>query len=166
MNINVVTETYCELTGPRSLLPESQEEDEQMRLEVQDDALRGFKLRLNFTFCSQASIAFYRHCKILKIIIYTPYICFNAGKIEQLNLITFVCRYSAIATWGLWNCNPRPVSFYVRNLRRLSNPKSVHYKLKSHNKQMTSNAIFPRFVTHCVWQDIFIIGNAGDRTRP
>ena len=66
-------------------------------LRTQDDALRSFKLRLNFAFCLQASTTFYRDCKILKIIICTLYICLNAGKMELLNLITSVCRYSSIA---------------------------------------------------------------------
>ena len=65
--------------------------------QMEDDALRIFKLRLNFIFCSQASTTFYRDCKILKIIIWTLYICINAGKIELLNLIASVCRYSSIA---------------------------------------------------------------------
>jgi len=63
----------------------------------QNDALRSFKLRLNFAFCSQASVVFSWLSKILKIIIYTLYLCFNAEKIELLNLMISVCRYSAIA---------------------------------------------------------------------
>ena len=64
----------------------------------QTTLLKSFKLRLNVTFCSQASTTFYRGCKILKIIVYTLYICINTGKIELLNFIAFVCRYSSIAT--------------------------------------------------------------------
>jgi len=40
---------------------------------------------------------FYKDCKILKIIIYTHYICFNPGKIELLDFMNSVCIYSAIA---------------------------------------------------------------------
>ena len=115
------------------------------------DTLRRLKLRLKFTFHSQASTTFHGHCKMLKIIICTLYIYLNAGKIELLNFMTSVCRCSAIAAWDHWNCNPRPVSFYIRNPRRLSNPERLHYKLKSHSKQMTSNSKFPTVYAHCVW---------------
>ena len=119
------------------------------------DSWRSFKLRLNFAFCSQASVVFCRPSKILKIIVYTLYLCFNARKIELLNLMISVCRYSAIAAWDLWNCNPRPVSFYIRNPHRLSNPERLHYKMKLHGKQMTSNCNFPAVYAHRVWWDVF-----------
>jgi hypothetical protein len=44
---------------------------------------------------------FYRHCKIMKIIIYTLYICFNPRKIELLHFMSSVCRYPAIAAGDL-----------------------------------------------------------------
>jgi hypothetical protein len=40
---------------------------------------------------------FSRPSKILKIIIYTLYLCFNAGKIELLNLMISAWKYPAIA---------------------------------------------------------------------
>ena len=61
------------------------------------DTLWRLKLRLKFTFHSQASTTFHGHCKMLKIIICTLYIYLNAGKIELLNFMTSVCRCSAIA---------------------------------------------------------------------